>query len=72
MSAAQRESKASTAPALPACLPSSTLLLQFVFRQGSPLDPAALKMVAAPDSRRIIVCSDYMWVQDSRGGGGRF
>jgi hypothetical protein len=35
---------------------------RFVFRQGSPLDPVALKMVAAPDSRRIIVCSDYMWV----------
>ncbi|PRW57972.1 SAD1 UNC-84 domain 1- isoform A [Chlorella sorokiniana] len=33
---------------------------RFVFRQGSPLDPVALKMVAAPDSRRIIVCSDYI------------
>ncbi|KAI7839331.1 hypothetical protein COHA_006922 [Chlorella ohadii] len=33
---------------------------RFVFRQGSPLDPVSLKMVAAPDSRRIIVCSDYI------------
>lgn len=32
---------------------------RFVFRQGSPLDPAALRLVAVPDARSIIVCSDY-------------
>ena len=34
---------------------------QFVFRQGSPLDPAALHLVAAPEAHRIIVCGDYRW-----------
>ena len=32
---------------------------RLVFRQGSPLDPVALHMVAATDARRIIVCGDY-------------
>ncbi|PRW58011.1 hypothetical protein C2E21_3586 [Chlorella sorokiniana] len=32
---------------------------KFVFRQGSPLDPVALRNVAAADARRIIVCSDH-------------
>lgn len=41
-----------------ACLPLFPLL-QFVFRQGSPLDPAALRMVAALDAQRVIVCGDY-------------
>lgn len=31
---------------------------RFVFRQGSPLDPASLRMVAASDARSIIVCGD--------------
>lgn len=35
--------------------------LQFVFRQGSPLDPAALRMVAAADAQHIIVCGDGRW-----------
>ena len=38
------------------------LPLQFVFRQGSPLDPAALRLVAAQDARAIIVSGDYRWV----------
>lgn len=32
---------------------------QFVFRQGSPLDPAALRLVAVPDARAVVVCTDY-------------
>jgi hypothetical protein len=36
--------------------------VQFVFRQGSPLDPAALRMVAARDARSVIVCSDNRWL----------
>ena len=44
---------------LTSCACLSTLELQFVFRQGSPLDPAALQNVAVADARRIIVCSDH-------------
>eukprot|EP00887_Chlorella_sp_A99_P007502 scaffold2.g7502.t1 len=33
--------------------------VQFVFRQGSPLDPSALRMVAATDARSVIVSADY-------------
>ena len=33
--------------------------LLFVFRRGSPLDPQALRMVAADQARTIIICGDY-------------
>lgn len=33
--------------------------VQFVFRQGSPLDPAALRMVAVPSAKSIVVSGDY-------------
>ena len=50
----------SVLPPSPGChLAFGSPFLQFVFRQGSPLDPAALRNVAAPDARRIIVCSDH-------------
>ena len=48
----------------PAAFPS----LQFVFRQGSPLDPAALRLVAAQDARAIIVSGDNRWVGLWAGG----
>jgi hypothetical protein len=32
--------------------------MRFVFRQGSPLDPGALRQVAATRARAIIVCGD--------------
>ena len=32
---------------------------QLVFRQGSPLDPGALALAAAPDAKAVIVCGDY-------------
>jgi hypothetical protein len=31
---------------------------QLVFRNGSPLDPAALRMVAATDAASVVLCSD--------------
>ncbi|KAL4432522.1 hypothetical protein ABPG77_000459, partial [Micractinium sp. CCAP 211/92] len=39
---------------------------RFVFRQGSPLDPAALRLVAVPDARAVIVCTD--WSKSSKDG----
>ena len=39
--------------------PSKRRNTQFVFRQGSPLDPAALRMVAAAKARTVIIAGDH-------------